>query len=293
MNPPAYDVVTKSYKENESLVISIMPQEDRVSAGYDSLQNRQLVESMTSPIALRARPFEAGIILVDKPAGPSSFKIVQQIRQALDIKKVGHSGTLDPFASGLLVICAGRAATKLIPLLMDGEKEYEATLQLGLETDTQDPEGTVISKRPVPNLDITEVGRCLSGFTGTQMQSPPRFSALKHNGKPLYYYARRGIEIYKEPRQIKIMNIECIKLGFDTLSIRVVCGKGTYIRSLAADIGKALGCGAHLKNLRRVRTGPFKVNDSVPGEKLADLNEARFLLAQQFLTVEEIKKRVN
>lgn len=235
----------------------------------------------------------AGVFLVDKPAGPTSFKIVQQVRRALNIKKVGHSGTLDPFASGLLVICAGRSATRIIPQLMDGEKEYEATLQLGIETDTQDPEGTVIAEKAIPALNSDEIRRCLSGFVGKQLQSPPCYSALTHEGKPLYYYARRGIKVEKKPRQIEIMAIECIHLGADKLTIRVICGKGTYIRTLAADIGRALGCGAHLKVLRRIRNGPFSVLNGLPGEKLASRDEAVRLLTKHRMTVENVTTLLN
>jgi len=238
-------------------------------------------------------PGRAGIFLVDKPAGPTSFKIVQQIRRALNIKKVGHSGTLDPFASGLLVICAGRSATRIIPQLMDGEKEYEATLQLGVETDTQDPEGKVIAEKAVPTLYSDDIRRCLSGFVGEQLQSPPSYSALKHEGRPLYYYARRGIKVVKKPRQIEIMAIDCLHFEAEKLTIRVICGKGAYIRTLAADIGRALGCGAHLKALRRIRNGPFSVFNGLPGEKLASRDEAVRLLRKHWMTVENVTTLLN
>ncbi|OGQ96836.1 MAG: tRNA pseudouridine(55) synthase TruB [Deltaproteobacteria bacterium RIFOXYD12_FULL_57_12] len=230
----------------------------------------------------------AAVFLVDKPVGPSSFRIVQQVRRALGIRKVGHAGTLDPFASGLLVICAGRPATRLIAQLMAGDKEYEATLRLGVETDTQDLEGTIVATRPVPLFDRATVARCLAGFVGEQLQTPPRFSALKYQGKPLYYYARRGVEVSKEPRRVVISRIDCLDLGPDTLTIRVACGKGTYIRALAQDIGAVLGCGAHLIELRRLRSGPFSVSDSLPGTALAEREEARELLAASRRSVEEI-----
>lgn len=233
------------------------------------------------------RLIEAGIFLVDKPSGPTSFWIVKQIRRVLRIKKVGHAGTLDPMASGLLVICAGRPATRIIERLMVGEKEYVATLRLGIETDTLDREGEIIAERPVPEIDRTVVEGCLATFVGEQMQTPPRFSALKHKGKPLYYYARRGIEVVKEPRPVEIKSVECLDLDHESLTIRVVCGKGTYIRTLAADIGNALGCGAHLTELRRTRSGPFSVSDCLPGAALADSDLAPDLLRKHLITVDE------
>jgi tRNA pseudouridine55 synthase len=233
---------------------------------------------------------EAGVFLVDKPCGPSSFKMVQIIRRALGIKKVGHSGTLDPFASGLLVICAGRAATKLIPRLMDGEKEYHAVLRLGVETDTQDTEGRIIAKRPVPTLQQEEIHSCLAGFMGKQLQKPPMFSALKYKGKPLYYYARQGVEIERQPRTVEIKELECLEFDESSLTIRVLCSKGTYIRTLAADIGEKLGCGAHLVALRRTKNGSFDVRDSLSGEELmaASFGDRKVLLMSHHKSVDTV-----
>lgn len=217
--------------------------------------------------------FEAGVFLIDKPVGPSSFSMVRHVRRVLQMKKVGHAGTLDPFASGLLVICAGRPATKMISRLMEGEKEYLATLTLGKETTTQDPEGEVIAECEVKTLTSELVDECLQSFVGEQQQIPPQFSALKHKGKPLYYYARQGIEIKKEPRTISIQCLQRTDAGIllggaaNELKIRVVCSKGTYIRTLAADIGGKLGCGAYLSELRRIRSGAFSVYDSFPGDE--------------------------
>lgn len=133
---------------------------------------------------LVTQPFEAGIFLVDKPSGPTSFRVIQQVRRAIGVKKVGHTGTLDPFASGLLIICAGRPATRIIQQLMAGEKEYEAVLKLGITTDTQDLEGQIVSRTQVPQFTEAEIKDCLQRFTGEQLQRPPAFSALKHKGKP-------------------------------------------------------------------------------------------------------------
>jgi len=211
---------------------------------------------------------EVGIYPLDKPVGPTSFRLVQLVRRALGIKKTGHAGTLDPFASGLLLICVGRPATRIIDQLMGGEKVYEGTLALGVETDTLDREGKVVATHPVPPLDIDQVNQCLAGFVGEQLQMPPLYSALKHKGKPLYRYARQGVEIPREPRPVVIHALELLGLEKEFLKIRVRCGKGTYIRSLAADIGRALGCGAHLDTLRRVRSGGFSVERAVDGELL-------------------------
>jgi len=232
--------------------------------------------------------FETGVFLVDKPVGPTSFRIVQQVRRALQIKKVGHTGTLDPFASGLLIICVGRPATRMIPRLMDGDKVYEAKLKLGVETDTLDIEGQVLAVQQVPTLDMTMVEECLGRFRGEKMQAPPAFSAVKHEGKPLYQYARQGIIIEKAARPVQISELTCTDLGEDTMGIRVRCSKGTYIRTLAADIGRVLGCGAHLTALRRLDNGPFSVTAALAGKVLEDREEARAALLAQAISIDEI-----
>ena len=231
---------------------------------------------------------EAGIFLVDKPVGPSSFRMVQLVRRALSIKKVGHAGTLDPFASGLLIICVGRPATRLISRFMDGHKRYEAVLRLGIETTTQDLEGEVTAQKAVGTFSREELEHCLAGFMGEQLQTPPQYSALKHLGKPLYHYARKGIVIEKAPRPITIFRLQLLEAGPDTLRIMVECSKGTYIRTLAADIGSILGCGAHLVALRRLQSGPFTVANAVDGALLQDPLLARNELLAKTLTVEEV-----
>lgn len=230
----------------------------------------------------------AGIFLVDKPEGPSSFRMVQLVRRALSIKKVGHAGTLDPFASGLLIICVGRPATRLISRFMDGNKRYEAVLKLGVETTTQDLEGEIVARKKVDLFSREKLEHCLNGFLGEQMQTPPQYSALKHKGKPLYHYARRGIIIEKAPRPVTIFRLALLDAGADTLRIMVDCSKGTYIRTLAADIGRALGCGAHLVALRRLQSGPFAVDSAVDGALLQDPLLARDELLSKVLTVEEV-----
>lgn len=237
--------------------------------------------------------FEAGVFLIDKPVGLSSFGIVSRVKRILKMKKVGHAGTLDPFATGLLIVCAGRPATKLISQFMDGEKEYEATLCLGVETETMDPEGKEISRTPVGLLTDEQISDCINSFLGEQLQEPPAYSALKHKGKPLYYYARKGIEVKKEPRKITIHQIERIGAGdlageHPTLKIRVVCSKGTYIRTLGSDIGKKLGCGAYLTDLRRTKSGCFSVKDALTGEDIS-ADDARERFIKKVLSVEDVR----
>jgi tRNA pseudouridine55 synthase len=237
--------------------------------------------------------FQAGIFLVDKPEGASSFYMVRKVRRALGMKKVGHAGTLDPFATGLLVICAGRPATKIISRIMDGEKEYLATLRLGMETTTLDPEGEVTAENSVGSLSAQAIEACLQSFRGQQQQIPPIYSALKHKGKPLYHYARKGIAIEKPPRSVTIHSLErtdgekVVSDDSPYLNIRVVCSKGTYIRTLGADIGKALGCGAYLTALRRIRSGCFHVGDSVDGKYLQE-DDARERLMEKVLSVPDV-----
>lgn len=240
-----------------------------------------------------APEIEAGIFLIDKPADVTSFKVVSRLRRILRMKKVGHAGTLDPFATGLLIVCAGRPATRLISRFMDGDKEYLATLRLGVETETQDTEGAVVGGKPVGELTPLQVEECLYGFRGRQLQVPPAYSALKHEGKPLYFYARKGITITKEPRQVEIKTLErtdgCQTLVGEEadLGIRVVCTKGTYIRTLAADIGKKLGCGAHLTQLRRMKSGPFTLENSLSWDDLTG-DEALNNCLCHMLTVDQV-----
>lgn len=229
---------------------------------------------------------------MDKSPGPTSFRLVQQVRRALGVKKVGHAGTLDPFASGLLIICVGRPATKIISRFMDGEKEYEARLRLGIETETQDPEGEVTRQRPVGAMSLERIDQVLAGYVGDILQTPPHFSALKHKGKPLYYYARKGVKIEKEPRKVFIREITVLGSSVDTLDIRVVCSRGTYIRTLAADIGNDLGCGAHLTALRRLRSGSFRVSEALDGQVLDNQDLAPRVLLENMLSVDEALQRL-
>jgi len=262
---------------------------DGAAAGQDGLAAPKGLLVVGQVAGLDHGQDEAGIYLVDKPVGPSSFLMVQRVRRALGIKKTGHAGTLDPFASGLLIICAGRPATRLISQLMAGEKEYEATLTLGVETTTQDIEGEVTATASVGVLNESLILDCLAGFVGEQFQLPPLYSALKHQGKPLYHYARKGLDVPRVARPVNISSVECLAFTGDTLRIRVCCGKGTYIRALAFDIGRKLGCGAHLSALRRLRSGAFSVAGAVAGDALfGDPLVARQLLRDKGFTVSEI-----
>ncbi|MCB2215307.1 tRNA pseudouridine(55) synthase TruB [Desulfofustis glycolicus] len=240
-------------------------------------------------------PFAPGMVLVDKPAGKTSFAMVRLVRRLSGVKKVGHAGTLDPFATGLLVVCIGRPATRLIDRIMAGEKQYLATLVLGTVSSTQDPEGQLIRSEPWPPIEHQTIEQVLDRFRGPIMQSPPAFSAVKHQGKPLYHYARNGIIIEKPPRPVTISLLrwldprEQVTMSAPTLELLVECSKGTYIRTLAADIGAALGCGAYLTALRRLASGSFSVEQSVCGQALAAENGPE-LLRQAFVDVDEVQK---
>jgi tRNA pseudouridine55 synthase len=233
------------------------------------------------------------VLLIDKPIGLTSFGVVRTVRRLLGVKKVGHAGTLDPFASGLLIVCVARPATRMIEQFMAGKKHYEAVLQLGVETETLDPEGKVTATAQVPELDAHAITACLEQFRGPLMQQPPIYSALKHNGKPLYHYARKGIKVEKAPRPIHVYGLA--SLGFDgtkgQLALKVQCSRGTYIRVLAADIGRALGCGAHLIALRRTASGCFSVDESVAGEVLAG-TAAADTLRSRMLSLEHVRRRL-
>lgn len=237
--------------------------------------------------------FTAGVFLIDKPVGISSFGVVSRIRKILKIKKVGHAGTLDPFATGLLVVCAGRPATRLIESFMVGEKEYVATIKLGIETTTQDPEGEIVRRRDVGTISVEEFESCLKKFTGKQLQTPPAYSALKHKGKPLYYYARKGIEVKKDPREIEIRELQRVDSPVELrgveveVTVRVVCSKGTYIRTLAADIGSYLGCGAHLSELRRTKSGFFAIEEALTWEELTG-DMSYQLLMDKMISTEQV-----
>ena len=207
-----------------------------------------------------------GVLLLDKPLGMSSNGALQAARRLLNAAKAGHTGTLDPMASGLLPLTFGEA-TKFSQMLLDADKTYEAVVQLGIETDSGDAEGAVLATRPV-TVGRAQLEAVLDGFRGDIEQVPPMYSALKRDGKALYEYARAGIEVEREARKVRIHALELLAFADTRFSIRVACSKGTYIRSLAMDIGAALGCGAHLCALRRTRIGAFDVADALTLEVL-------------------------
>lgn len=199
-----------------------------------------------------------GVLLLDKPKGLSANQALQRARRLFQAAKAGHTGTLDPMATGLLPVCFGEA-TKFSAYLLDADKRYQARVQLGVATDSGDAEGQEISREEVPALDETALEAVLARFRGEIEQVPPMYSALKFQGRPLYELARQGIEIKRTPRQVILHDITLLEWdpATQSLVLDVTCSKGTYIRTLAIDIGAALGCGAHLTMLRRLQTGPF------------------------------------
>jgi tRNA pseudouridine55 synthase len=214
-----------------------------------------------------------GAILVDKPSGPTSHDVVDAIRRKFGIKKVGHCGTLDPNATGLLIIVLGRG-TKLSERLMGDDKVYEGTIKLGESTDSYDSDGELTGSLPVMPMTLEELNNEAATFIGDQMQVPPMVSAIKKNGVPLYKLARKGIEVEREPRLIHIYNFRFTDYAEPLGQFRVACTKGTYIRSLAHDLGQKLGCGAHLTTLRRSASGKFDVADALTLDAVLKLSAA-------------------
>ena len=203
-----------------------------------------------------------GVLIVDKEEGETSFSVVRKVKRLLGIGKVGHAGTLDPFATGLLLVLVGQG-TKLSPYLMAGEKTYLGTLTLGSETDTLDRTGRITEVKPVPNLDPDLVRERAKAFVGVSEQTPPSFSALKVQGKRAYSLARKGLPVTLEKRRVMIKEWTVLSLELPDVAFRVVCSSGTYVRSLAADLGRDLGVGAHLKTLRRLASGPYRVEGAL------------------------------
>ncbi len=209
-----------------------------------------------------------GAILIDKPAGPTSHDVVDAIRRHFGIKKVGHCGTLDPNATGLLIIVLGRG-TKLSEKLMSDDKVYEGTIKFGETTDSYDSDGELVASLPVPPLTLDELNEAAGKFIGDQMQIPPMVSAVKKGGVPLYKLARKGVEVEREARLIHIYNFRFSSYEEPHAKFRLACTKGTYVRSIAHDLGQNIGCGAHLSSLRRVTSGKFDAANSLPlGEAL-------------------------
>jgi tRNA pseudouridine55 synthase len=220
-----------------------------------------------------------GAILIDKPAGPTSHDVVDAIRRRFGIKKVGHCGTLDPNATGLLIIVLGRG-TKLSEKLMGDDKVYEGTIQFGTTTDSYDVDGEILETKPVPQLTLEQLNELASQFIGDQMQIPPMVSAIKKNGVPLYKLARKGVEVEREPRLVHIYNFRFANYSEPCGEFKLACTKGTYVRSIAHDLGQKIGCGAHLATLRRSASGKFDAADATP------------LDAVMNLTTSELEKKV-
>jgi tRNA pseudouridine55 synthase len=213
-----------------------------------------------------------GILLLDKRLGVSSNKALQEVRRLFDANKAGHTGSLDPLATGLLPLCFGEA-TKVSALMLDDDKRYQTLVQLGVMTDTGDAEGQVLETRPVPELTVDAINACLKKFTGEIDQVPPMYSALKHNGKKLYELARAGETVDRKARRITIYDLQLLDFSKDQLRLDVRCSKGTYIRSLAEDIGHELGCGGTVKELRRLEAGRFSIENAKTLEQLAEMDE--------------------
>jgi tRNA pseudouridine55 synthase len=215
-----------------------------------------------------------GALLVDKPAGPTSHDVVNEIRRQFGIKKVGHAGTLDPNATGLLIILLGRG-TKLSEKLMSSDKVYEGSIKFGEETDSYDADGELVASLPVMPMTLEELNEAADSFVGDIMQEPPMVSAVKQGGVPLYKLARKGIEVERKARLIHVYTYRFLRYEEPIGWFRVACTKGTYVRSLAHDLGQKLGCGAHLETLRRITSGRFEVADSVPFEEALRMTETQ------------------
>jgi tRNA pseudouridine55 synthase len=209
----------------------------------------------------------SGILILDKPLNISSNKAVQIVKRLYGAKKVGHTGSLDPLASGVLPICLGHA-TKVSQYLLASDKTYQFTMKLGETTSTGDVEGDVVNKKPVPDLEAVDITQLLNQFTGVINQVPPMYSALKHDGQRLYKLAREGKVVDRPSREVTIKSLRLESKTLDSLTLEVCCTKGTYVRTLAEDLGEKLGCGAHVTFLRRIKTGPFELEGSVSIDKL-------------------------
>lgn len=225
----------------------------------------------------RKQPMLDGILVMDKAFGITSFQMVQEVRKRLKVKKAGHAGTLDPLATGVLPICLGRA-TKIVQFIMAGHKVYQGTMLLGVATDTYDAAGKITERKPLPpSLDLISLQKAAKEFTGRLLQPPPPFSAAKHKGKPLYKFARQGIMVQKESRPVQVFSFEILEMRLPEVDFRVHCSKGTYVRSLVNELGSNLGCGGHVKGLRRTRNGPFNIEQALKIETLDEILKSKGL----------------
>lgn len=211
-----------------------------------------------------------GVLLVDKPSGMTSHDVVDRVRRHFNLKKVGHCGTLDPMATGLLVLVLGRS-TKLSDRLISEDKEYEGTLELGVTTDSQDADGEVLETKPVPELTLDQVARAAEAFKGDIYQVPPMVSAKKIAGQALYKLARKGKEVEREPRLIHIYRLDFLEFTPPRIRFKLLCTKGTYVRTICHDLGQKLGCGAHLCQLRRTASGSMSLSEAKPLDEITSL----------------------
>lgn len=229
-----------------------------------------------------------GLLLVDKPSGITSHDVVSFVRKKFRQKKVGHCGTLDPLATGLLMLLLGKA-TKVQDLLMAEDKEYRGTLKLGEETDTQDADGKILETKPVPELQKQDIDRAFNTFLGDFYQTPPMVSALKKDGVPLYKLARQGKVVEREPRLVHVYGCRILRTELPEIDFHIQCSKGFYVRTYCHDIGQKLGCGAHLVNLSRTKSGNFSLEKAVNWEQMQAAEETDFL-QQHLLSLAEISK---
>ncbi len=212
-----------------------------------------------------------GVLLVDKPKGLTSHDVVYRLRRKLQMKKIGHAGTLDPMATGVLVMLIGKA-TRISQYLMSVDKIYEGEATLGVVTDSQDAEGEIMETRPVPELTEAQVREVMKTFLGDQYQTPPMHSAIKIGGVKLYQLARQGQEVEREPRFIRVVSFDLLSFALPKLTFDLHCTKGTYVRTVAHDLGQKLGCGAHLSALRRTGSGQFKIAQCLPLDEIEKLS---------------------
>src|SRR5205809_4983353 len=228
-----------------------------------------------------------GVLLVDKAAGMTSHDVVALVRRRLQIRKVGHCGTLDPIATGLLLLTLGRG-TKIQGLLMAEDKEYSGTMMLGVTTSTQDKEGELIEQREVPGFEEKRVRAAFDKFRGDFYQTPPMVSAIKHGGVPLYKLARQGKTVEREPRLVHVYRYSIDRIALPEIDFTVLCSKGFYVRTYVHDIGEALGCGAHLKSLRRTKSGRFDVANAITVDEIK--NASREEILERMLSLPEVSR---
>lgn len=225
---------------------------------------------MRSPEGGGRAPAIAGVLVLDKPKGLTSHDVVAEVRRLTGERRVGHAGTLDPLATGVLVVCLG-PATRLAEYLAEGRKTYRATIHLGITTETWDAEGRVVEERPCAHLTREAVEQALEGFRGAIWQVPPMYAALKRDGQPLYRLARQGVEVERAPRQVHIDDLRLLAWQPPRITIELTCSKGTYVRSLAHELGQRLGVGGHLAELVRLAVGPFRQEDAISLERFRAL----------------------